>query len=172
MQKTTAPKVIFIMGLPGSGKTFLAKHLAQAINAVHLSSDAVRNKINKRGHYRPEDKQQVYDTMLKELKKNLEKNQTVVVDSTFYQQQTRQHFLEVAKAVSKEIFWIMTTADEPTIKKRVSKKRPDSEADFKIYLLVKQNFEAVNFDYLEIKTDQLSLEENLQTVKKYCGITL
>ncbi len=35
------------MGLPGVGKTTLAKHLAQMIGAVHLNADEIRSEIHK-----------------------------------------------------------------------------------------------------------------------------
>ena len=35
---------ILIYGLPGSGKTTLAKPFEQLINGVHLNADAVREK--------------------------------------------------------------------------------------------------------------------------------
>jgi cytidyltransferase-like protein len=38
---------ILIMGLPGSGKTTLAKALVPLLNAVHFNADAVRANINK-----------------------------------------------------------------------------------------------------------------------------
>jgi|688.fasta_scaffold09090_9 adenylylsulfate kinase len=40
-------KKILIMGLPGVGKTTLAKHLAQMIGAVHLNADEIRSEIHK-----------------------------------------------------------------------------------------------------------------------------
>jgi adenylylsulfate kinase len=40
-------KPILIMGLPGSGKTALAKELAEKINAVHWNADEVRMNLNK-----------------------------------------------------------------------------------------------------------------------------
>ena len=40
-------KKILIMGLPGAGKTTLAKELAKRLNAVHLNADEVRKEINK-----------------------------------------------------------------------------------------------------------------------------
>ncbi len=39
-------KKILIMGLPGSGKTFLAKKLSQILNADWLNADKVRGKYN------------------------------------------------------------------------------------------------------------------------------
>jgi thymidylate kinase len=36
---------ILIMGLPGSGKTTLAKALSKRIHAVHLNADEMRNKV-------------------------------------------------------------------------------------------------------------------------------
>jgi len=39
-------KIILIMGLPGSGKTTLAKELAPMLNAKRLNADEVRKKAN------------------------------------------------------------------------------------------------------------------------------
>ena len=40
-------KKILIMGLPGVGKTTLAKHLAAMLAAVHLNADEIRKEIHK-----------------------------------------------------------------------------------------------------------------------------
>ncbi len=49
-------KKILIMGLPGAGKTTLAKELAQRLNAVHLNADEVRKEINKNLGFSIEDR--------------------------------------------------------------------------------------------------------------------
>ena len=36
---------LLIMGLPGSGKTTLAKELSKEINAIHLNADEMRNEV-------------------------------------------------------------------------------------------------------------------------------
>lgn len=38
-------KKILIMGLPGAGKTTLARHLAPRLNAVHYNADDVRANV-------------------------------------------------------------------------------------------------------------------------------
>src|SRR5688572_30602429 len=40
-------KKILIMGLPGAGKTTLAKQLAPRLNAVHFNADDVRANVNR-----------------------------------------------------------------------------------------------------------------------------
>ena len=40
-------KKILIMGLPGAGKTTLARHLAPRLNAVHYNADDVRANVNR-----------------------------------------------------------------------------------------------------------------------------
>lgn len=47
---------ILIMGLPGAGKTTLAKALAKEMNAVHFNADRVRETMNKDLGFSPEDR--------------------------------------------------------------------------------------------------------------------
>lgn len=48
--------IIQIIGLPGSGKTTLAKELASRINAIHLNADEVRADLNKDLGFSVEDR--------------------------------------------------------------------------------------------------------------------
>ena len=48
--------IIQIIGLPGSGKTYLAKELASRINAIHLNADEIRAELNSDLGFSPEDR--------------------------------------------------------------------------------------------------------------------
>src|ERR1700716_311329 len=47
LSMTSTARKILVMGLPGAGKTTLAKALAPRLNAVHFNADDVRANINK-----------------------------------------------------------------------------------------------------------------------------
>jgi energy-coupling factor transporter ATP-binding protein EcfA2 len=56
MAHQTESHKILIMGLPGSGKTTLARALAPALNAVYFNADEVRANINRDLKFSPEDR--------------------------------------------------------------------------------------------------------------------
>lgn len=48
--------IIQIIGLPGSGKTELARALKERINAIHLNADEIRSTVNSDLGFSPEDR--------------------------------------------------------------------------------------------------------------------
>jgi adenylylsulfate kinase len=50
------PTKILVMGLPGAGKTTLARVLAKRIAAVHFNNDEVRAQLNKDLSFSPADR--------------------------------------------------------------------------------------------------------------------
>jgi hypothetical protein len=48
--------IIQIIGLPGSGKTTLAKQLCDRVNAIHINADAVRADLSSDLGFTPEDR--------------------------------------------------------------------------------------------------------------------
>jgi hypothetical protein len=47
---------LLVMGLPGAGKTYLAKQLTALLNGIHLNADRVRATINSDLGFSPEDR--------------------------------------------------------------------------------------------------------------------
>jgi len=84
--------IIQIIGLPGSGKTTLAKTLAERINGFHLNADEVRADLNNDLGFTPEDRVEQARRMgaLARLLKN--KGQIVIADFVCPTKETRIAF--------------------------------------------------------------------------------
>src|SRR5690348_13940710 len=119
--------IFMIFGLPGSGKSYFASHLAKMMNAEYINSDRLRRKMLDKRIYSIEEKEMVYSEMLKQMREVIKENKDVVLDATFYKNDIRKKFIcmDDVKTILIEV-----EAAEPLIRKRLQKLREDSEADF------------------------------------------
>jgi predicted kinase len=161
--------IIVTFGLPGSGKTYFAQHLARQLAFPHISSDEVRTELNKLGQYNPEDRLFIYREMIKRADEVLKKNPVVILDATYTHTEYQRTVLEYAADHSQEIRWILMTASEDITYQRVSKKRDFTEADFSVYLTLKEQFNPPDFPLLTLDSGKLTLENMVSQVKKYIG---
>lgn len=161
--------IISVFGLPGSGKTFLASALALRLNGLHISSDKVRNDLNKRGQYDKKSKHAIYQAMLTAMAAALKSKQNVVLDATFQEDHIRKRFRETAIKLQHRLYFIEMRASEAIIKERISKKRVDSEADFGVYLKIKDEFEPMQEDHLVLYSDQETLDAMIDRILTHIG---
>ena len=82
---------ILIMGLPGSGKTTLAKHLAPMFNAVWINADEVRRLCDD-WDFTPEGRTRQALRMWTYAEESIEQNRNVVVDFVCPTDETRKKF--------------------------------------------------------------------------------
>lgn len=156
-----------ITGLPGSGKTTLAKAWATHAGALHLNSDVLRREMDLMGHYRPEDKKKVYAALQERTRAALLEGRNVVVDSTFYRESLREPFRRLAAECNAALYWVEIRAQERTIHERLQKPRPDSEADFGVYEKIRDEYEPIPEQHLVLWSDQSSLDEMTSAIQAY-----
>ncbi len=159
--------LVLIAGLPGTGKTTVARAFAESSGATHLNSDALRRQLGLMGHYTPEDKQKVYKALLENARDALLKGQTVVVDSTFYNETVRSAFRHLAQDCQVPLHWVEVRADEAVLLQRLQQTRPDSEADYKVYLDIRRQFEPLPDERLVIDTGQETPRSAAQKISQY-----
>lgn len=161
--------LIVVFGLPGTGKTTFGKLLAHRLKGIHLNSDVIRTFMGLRGNYDPASKARVYEALLRETENQLMHERTVVLDASFYRTALRGEVTELAAHLAKPLYWIELQASEDSIKKRVSRPRPDSEADFSVYQRLQAQFEPMTEDHLILWSDRQPMEEMLEAACRYIG---
>jgi predicted kinase len=158
--------IVVVTGLPGSGKSFFASRLATAIHAEYISSDRLRKKMIERRTYSTEEKELVYAEMLKQVRKAVKQNKSLVLDATFYKTQTRNKFTEEIKDAG-TIVIVEIIADEALIKERMKTPREDSEADFTVYKVIQQQWEPIREQHLILQSTNDNIESMLKTAINY-----
>lgn len=84
--------IIQIIGLPGSGKTALAKELKERINAIHLNADEVRSSVNSDLGFTAEDRVEQARRMGAMARLISQQGFTVIVDFICPTEETRKAF--------------------------------------------------------------------------------
>ena len=159
--------VILVMGLPGSGKSYFAAKLSEAFDFAYISSDVVRFRNGYRSRYGVNDKFEVYRLMLAMTEVELNKGKSVVVDATFYRKSLRQSFARLAAKMQTEIRYVLVAADPVLVRRRLSRERMYSEADFGVYKLVESEFQEVDEPHLALHSTDSNLDEMIDMATVY-----
>lgn len=164
-----APRLVLMSGLSGSGKTWLARQLAERLSAVHVRSDVERKRraglgalaaSNARvgqGLYSEETSAAVYDSLAGIATSVLSGGFSVVIDATFLRRAQRTRFVELSASRGVPLRLIQCEAPEPVLRARImerSRSRRDaSEADLKV------------LEWQIAHREPLAPEEEIETVR-------
>lgn len=161
------PMLIAVSGLPGVGKTYFARRLAETIKAVHIGSDDVRIAIGARGQYAMKDKMKVYETMASIARDHLSHGRSVVVEATFHHHNMRTLFTALAQERNVRLRLIVVSAAPDLVRQRLSKKRPDSDADWAVHEYIKSRFEPFQMPHLELQSGTNNIDDMIARAVAY-----
>lgn len=160
--------VIIVFGLPGTGKSYFATRLAKMLNADYVNTDMVRKQLFAHPEYSEEEKIMIYKELLDEMYHHAHSKKSLVLDGTFYQKDIREEFIQLAYDLNIDLRWIEIMASESVIRERVVKKREDSDADYSIYRLIKEQYTPFgNGHLLRLTSTNQNIGHMLQQAKTY-----
>ncbi len=161
--------LILIAGVPGSGKTYFARHLAAALGATHLNTDMLRAALGLRGDYTPAAKQRVYDELEQRTRAGLQSGETVVVEATFHRAGRRQVFYALAAALKVPLRLFEIRVEEAIVLSRVSRPREDSEAGPAVYRSIRAAFEPIQRPHRTLWSTNSNIGTLLWIAQQYVG---
>lgn len=140
------PGLVLVGGLPGTGKSTLARTLADRAGFTVIRSDVIRKELARRPPTEPtpaERRSKLYsarftDRTYAECCRRAEEalllGHRVIVDATFPDDVRRQQFLSLAARLAVPAAMFLCQADHDTVRKRLAERQGDaSDADWSIY---------------------------------------
>ncbi|MEL4895860.1 bifunctional aminoglycoside phosphotransferase/ATP-binding protein [Crocosphaera sp. Alani8] len=150
-------KIIIMSGLSGSGKTTVAKYIAENINAILIRSDAVRKhlgniSLDETGNselYSQEMNEKTYQTLIKLGEIVAKAGFNVILDAKFDRHQWRKPIIEIVKKHNISLTILSCYTPVETLSDRLSNRKGDiSDATFD--LLQQQQNNAQDFNEEEM----------------------
>ncbi len=149
--------IIIVCGLPGVGKTTLAKDLAPLINAVVLSTDKIRKELFPKPMYGRRERGLVYDVLTLLAKYLSSADVNCILDATFTKEKSRREIRKKLHHGTKEIRIIECVCPEDTIIARLKARKYDfSDADLSVYRKMKRIYEPVKEKHITVDTSNIS----------------
>jgi len=149
--------IVVISGLPGTGKTTVAKELGSELNAPVLTTDEIRKAKSEHPKYTRRQKQGIYDHMFRIAEDLLSDNDTIILDGTFFKKEFRERSFQLGSDHDRCVFILETLCDEDVIKQRINKRYQEnvdaSEADYKVYKIIQNQFEPIEEPHFRIHTE-------------------
>ena len=149
--------IIIICGLPGVGKTTVAKGLAPLLNAVILATDKIRKELFSKPMYGQRERRLIYDVMILMAKYLDMVGINCILDATFTRESSRREIKKKLGLASKDIHIIECICPEDIVLSRLRQRKYDySDADFSVYRKMKRIYEPIKVEHMTVDTSMLS----------------
>jgi predicted kinase len=158
--------IIIVMGRPGSGKSYFASRLAALIGADYINSDRIRTGLFSPTSYSQNEKLMVYEEMLARAVRAVHQDKHVVLDATCYTNDIRTLFSTALQDLD-DLSFIEVVADERLIRERLRTEREDSDANYGVYMEIKEEWEPFNDPHLVLMSSNDNIDNMLDEAVKY-----
>jgi aminoglycoside phosphotransferase family enzyme/predicted kinase len=153
-ESSQKPCLVLVGGLPGTGKSTLARGLAERAGLCVIRSDVVRKELAGpacgeqgpsafgEGIYTAEWTERTYAECLRRAEGLLFEGRRVLVDANFREEARRRTFLEAATRWGVPGVFLVCQAEPDVVRQRLASRRDDaSDADWTVYLKAVETWE-------------------------------
>jgi predicted kinase len=169
------PALVMLAGLPGTGKSTLARRLAQELPAVIIESDRVRQILFDPPGYSAEESRRVHRVCHTLLGWYLRHYYHVVYDATNLYEYHRRLVYRLADRSGARLVVAEVTATEEVVRRRLAPRYHEqpcphsqedySDADWDVYISMRQRAEPIQREHLKLDTSQGDLDSAIEELR-------
>ena len=144
------PVLAVVCGLPGVGKSTVARAIADRIPATVLRTDVLRTELYADPSYTTAETVDVYDALLTRAFDHLDVGESVVLDGTFKTGERRIQARDLASQVGARFRLVRVECEASVLESRIEERDGVSDADLDVHMEFRDRFEPVALDHVVV----------------------
>ena len=159
-EPTANPALIIVSGLPGTGKSFFCRKLAERLDIVILESDSLRRRLFPAPSYSKEESTQLFRACHGLVEELLRKGISVALDATNLEEHNREQLYHIADQSGARLVVVRMEAPVEVVQQRLEQRsrREDqsdhSEADWNVYSKMKTTVDKIGRNHFAVDSSK------------------
>ena len=151
--------IIMLSGLPGTGKSYLSRKLAERLGFSTLESDAVRKELFPRPSYSVRESTAVFRAIHNLIKERLQNSRSVIFDATNLEERHRKNVYRIAERTGARLILVEVEAPPQTVQKRLRARSLNrnndnySDATWETYQRMKKSADKIHIPHYTVNTE-------------------
>ncbi len=171
------PVLIMVSGLPGTGKSHLSRHLANAMPFLILESDALRKTLFSEPTYAARESWRLFEAIHGLIEVLLKSGISLILDATNLSARFRERLYEIADRLGVRLIVVRVEAPVGLVRERLERRSrvPDggSDADWEVYQKLAPTVEEIRREHYIVDTSRditAALDEILKAAAGSTGV--
>ena len=145
---------MMLSGLPGDGKSYLARRLAEACGAEVVESDAVRLRLTGKPRFTRAENRRVFDVCHALIERLLSEGRTVIMDATNLVEAHRGTVYAIAEGTGARLIIVRVDAPEAIARRRLEARtaRGEGLADWTVRQRMRRTREPIQRPHRHVDT--------------------
>ena len=154
------PAVIIISGLPGTGKSYFCRRLAEHLPYVILESDVIRKKLFSDPAYSAEESAYLFRAIHCLMENFLQKGIPIILDATNLTRKHRERLYYIADRYHAKVIIVQIIAPPEVVQKRLTRRTAgknngdNSNADWSVYKKMRPIVEKIDRHHFSVDTSK------------------
>ena len=152
------PVFIAVSGLPGTGKSYFCRRLAERLSFVILESDALRKALFSSPSYSSQESSSLFHTVHLLIEGLLKKGVSLILDATNLSERYREHLYSIADRLNVKL--VLVRVESPPgivherLKARLEASGNKSDADWAVYRRMEPSGQKIRRHHYAVDTSR------------------
>jgi predicted kinase len=159
-EPSVVPVLIIVSGLPGSGKSYFSRRLAERLPLPIIESDAMRQILSQKPTYSPGESERLFRACHMLIGDLLRRGISVIFDATNLIERNREELYRIADTAEAKLIIVRLEAPPELVRQRMARRQtgidPDdkSEANWQVYQRMTATTQKIRRNHFAVDTSK------------------